>query len=489
MIRKLAISSAILLAAANFVACNSDVESTTTVSASSAIITSFSLTEDDDVLENLDSVFFSIDLAKGLIYNADSLPYGTDVTKLIPVISTMDGASLLELTVKRSGGSDTVYDYLTNSTDSIDFTNPVALRMISPDGATELNYTVNVNVHKMKPDSLTWSQVDRRELPSAFATPAEQRTTRSLDRLYCLTRYQSGYCISQSPADLGSLNDPDATMENWTNITPTFGFTPDVTTFTATDDALYILSTDGTLYKSADGGSSWSSTGEALNNIIGGYGTELLGNALVGSTWEIHSYPSGNVQALPQGMPVSGMSVPVCYKFALSPDPQLIFTGGRKADGTLSNATWGFDGSSWIQISKTGLPEGLEGVALIPYFTFNVSTSWNVTEYPTILAVGGRKADGSLNTTVYRSSDYGYIWSEADDLLQMPDFIPAMYDSQAYVIISVLQAPVAVTKVSKPIENWDCPYIYLFGGRKADGTLYNTVWRGVINRLSFKPIV
>ncbi|MDE6243060.1 MAG: hypothetical protein K2M14_03515, partial [Muribaculaceae bacterium] len=36
---------------------------------------------------------------------------------------------------------------------------------------------------------------------------------------------------------------------------------------------------------------------------------------------------------------------------------------------------------------------------------------------------------------------------------------------------------------------WECPYIYLFGGRDADGKLYDTVWRGVINRLTFSPII
>ena len=39
------------------------------------------------------------------------------------------------------------------------------------------------------------------------------------------------------------------------------------------------------------------------------------------------------------------------------------------------------------------------------------------------------------------------------------------------------------------IINWDCPYIYLYGGLDAQGTLHNSVWRGVINRLTFVPII
>ncbi|MDE7443730.1 MAG: hypothetical protein K2M65_06190, partial [Muribaculaceae bacterium] len=44
------------------------------------------------------------------------------------------------------------------------------------------------------------------------------------------------------------------------------------------------------------------------------------------------------------------------------------------------------------------------------------------------------------------------------------------------------------SRAVSPIEQWECPYIYVFGGYDADGKLQNTVWRGVINRLSFKPI-
>ncbi|WP_302265615.1 DUF6242 domain-containing protein, partial [uncultured Duncaniella sp.] len=46
-------------------------------------ISSFSLSKDDSVLRALDSVFFSIDLINAEIYNADSLPKGTDIRKLV----------------------------------------------------------------------------------------------------------------------------------------------------------------------------------------------------------------------------------------------------------------------------------------------------------------------------------------------------------------------------------------------------------------------
>jgi hypothetical protein len=47
---------------------------------------------------------------------------------------------------------------------------------------------------------------------------------------------------------------------------------------------------------------------------------------------------------------------------------------------------------------------------------------------------------------------------------------------------------VPASRATAPITQWEVPYIYLFGGYDSEGYLYNSVWRGVINRLSFKPL-
>ncbi|MDE6288980.1 MAG: hypothetical protein K2M00_09380, partial [Muribaculaceae bacterium] len=62
------------------------------------------------------------------------------------------------------------------------------------------------------------------------------------------------------------------------------------------------------------------------------------------------------------------------------------------------------------------------------------------------------------------------------------------YSSQAIVISSTLHGNINLPKISKPSETWECPYIYLFGGINAEGNTSNNVWRGVINRLKFKPV-
>ena len=65
--------------------CNDDGTVLTSESYSSVAISSFHLSA-NDAIAHLDSVYFSIDLERAQIYNADSLPYGTDVTALVPVV-------------------------------------------------------------------------------------------------------------------------------------------------------------------------------------------------------------------------------------------------------------------------------------------------------------------------------------------------------------------------------------------------------------------
>ena len=119
------------------------------------------------------------------------------------------------------------------------------------------------------------------------------------------------------------------------------------------------------------------------------------------------------------------------------------------------------------------------------------------------------------SNTVYISYDFGITWKEADSYLQFPEDYPDFSAAQAYVIDYTLHArstfgngawrdltprtipcwatPAANvddirSRVSKPVTSWECPYIFLFGGKKADGTLLPHVTRGVINRFTFQPL-
>ena len=116
------------------------------------------------------------------------------------------------------------------------------------------------------------------------------------------------------------------------------------------------------------------------------------------------------------------------------------------------------------------------------------------------MIVGGTKTDGTLNRTVYISYDNGVNWGQGNELLQLPKEIPTMTECDN-VVMNVRKKPSfpdAWKKAARRSHNvevdgdniyWDCPYIYLIGGFGSDGKLYDTVWRGVIARLSFTPII
>ncbi len=492
----------LLSTVAAIVGCNSDSEYISTTS-SSAVVTSFSLAEDDSVLENLDSIYFSIDLVNALIYNADSLPYGTKTDKLVANIG-IEQCSAAELYVSRANQSDTVINYLTNSTDSIDFSNgPVTLHLTSYDGVTTRDYSISVNVHQIEPDSLYWSSLDRKSLPTSFGVPARQKTVELGTSVYCLTGVDDKYCLAVS-------SDLDSWQWQIEELTP--GFTPDIDSFNATSEALYILDDQGRLYSSSDG-LTWSDCGVVWSHIYGGYGSTLLGVETDNGTYYHASYPStGSSAAVEEDCPVSGTSQLITFENDWDIAPQAVMLGGRLSNGSLTSSAWGFDGTTWAKLSGNSF-DAREKMTLFAYFTYKTDTdNWSVTKYTTLIALGGMTATPEVQNEVYISLDQGIHWKLADDLLQLPDYIPAMADAQAIVFsttmksVSTLSASwesfapkslprwwsvkqaAASTKATAPITEWECPYIYLFGGTNSQGALYDTVWRGVISRLSFKPL-
>lgn len=485
------------------VSCNSksDDDQEIVYSSANTIISAVSLQENDKVMEHLDSVYFSINQEEGLIFNADSLPYGTRMNGFVPVISTM-GASKVELAIPRPNLSDTVISYLENTTDSINFGNgPVKITVTAANGISTRTYTMKINVHQVPTDTLVWRRAQQSNLPSIFAVPEQQRTAATASAIYCLTAAQGRYCIA-------SAINPAAT---WTSKEVTMPFTPRIESFSATDDALYILDEAGALWRSTDA-ASWTSTGKRWDNIYGNYGTELWGSMNENGKWSRESYPTNKKQACEEAFPVSGTSQTVNYVFEMSTRPQILITGGETASGQLSKDTWGYDGNSWVCLSAKGLPYALKDAVVVPYFidSFKPGTI-RATRRSALVAMFGQRQNGELNDTVFISKDFGIHWEKAGKELQFSRSFPARTAAQGFVYNETLSSrglgslmwrelgtpalPVGarliapLSRAATLPESWDCPYIYLFGGVSADGQTYNTLWRGVITAFTFRPII
>lgn len=471
-------------------------------------VSSFSLAKDDSVLTGLDSVYFSIDLVNAVIFNADSLPKGTKINKLIVKIGT-SSASACDLTFNQwETERDTTISYIDSPNDSINFANgPVKLTVKSYDGLSTRDYTIKVNVHQVEPDTLYWAQAARRNLPSGLSAPKEQKTVEYDGKVYCLT-------LDGRQASVASTVNPF--NNDWTTSTATLPSGAVVNSFSASTEAFYILDSNGRLYKSADA-LTWTSTGARMDYLYGGYDGCALGARKDSDGWKHVSYPASTEYAIPNGCPVSGTSQMLLYETKWSSKPLAIFVGGCDAAGNVVGSTWGYDGEVWAKISTRDIDERTD-MSLFPYFTPRVNTkSWRVTERSVLLAVGGRyesTAGEVVSKSVYVSYDQGITWDEASSYLQLPDYIPAFANAQAVVIDTELNesmsrsmpdgwtafsgtrlpawatpVPFAHTsRVSAPITEWECPYIYLFGGEALNGELYDSIWKGVIRRFTFKPL-
>lgn len=500
MLKKFIIYTILSTVTLGFIACNESSDEPE-ITSSNVMITSFSLSANDSVLENLDSVFFTIDLNNAIVYNADSLPFGTNISRLVVNIGTT-GSSVAELSVPRKGQTDTIIDYLRNSTDSIDFSNgPIKVHLVALDGLAQRDYKIWVNVHKMKPDSLYWNKLSRNNLPSAIFGLKTQKTVSYKGQAYCFTGNGSQY-------SLATTTNP--TNWRWSQAEIQFPFTPNINSINATSDALYILDTDNNLYTSADG-KEWSSCNTNWHYIYGGYENTLLGVKNVDGKYFHVTYPATNEVLANEDCPISGTSQLVYFESKWSDTPQALIIGGRLADGSLTGYMWGYDGSTWAKISQNSI-NNREGMTFLAYQTFKTNTdNWSVTEYPTLIAFGGFDSEGYPSKKVYTSIDMGLHWKLGDDLLQFPEYIPEMGNAQAFIFSRtmtarstssswvdypskdlpswwIINSPIS-TRASQYPNEWECPYIYLFGGYDKAGNLYNNVWRGVINRLSFKPLI
>lgn len=460
--------------------CNSsyDVNEYTYVYSSTAI-TGFSLTANEHILNNLDSVFFSIDLDKGEIYNAQPLPYGTDISRMVLTIET-DECSATDILFKTKWGSDTTVNYLTNATDSINFAKgPVTIHVASFDGSAGRNYKVWINVYEQPVDSIYWTQMTGK-LPSSTNAIRQQKTIEAAGKYFMLTASSAAYSIAvtDDPFDKDSWQPREVEFD---------AFSPVVSSLTGTTDGkLYILDENDALYVSDDEGETWTvCDGVTMANIYGAFGDKIVGCLTDDDGKTLTRVYPGQAEATvaPGDLPVSGTSEMVCMTVRWGVEPQGYIVGGRKADGTLSGDTWGFDGEKWALISN-GTLAAAEGRTVFPY-TFNETDTmtWRTTEREVLVVMGGKLADNTLVKTVHYSNDMGMHWFEADKFKQLPPELKPRYSASAVVARHEI-----TSRAVRPITEWDAPYIYLTGGYDVNGTFLPEMWRGVLGYLTIKPL-
>lgn len=473
----------------------------------SVAVTSFNLRANNSIMSKLDSVFFSIDLDHGVIYNADSLPKGTDISRLSVNISFKESPDLAEIEMTGGKHKQGVVNYRSNSSDTIDFTGRVILTVGR--GDLQKTYRLKVNVHNTDPDSLMWAKIENTSLPSRLANPKMQKSVSIPDnQVVCaLQESDNTYTIAVSENILNN---------KWRKAAVQMPDDVDLRSLAFADNHIYILNNSGSLFASdfnpedPDIKTSWTDTGKVWSVIIGPYNSSIIGLSAQSGTLRHTHYPEtsdisdSNAAA---DFPIADLSNLALVSSKWSTTPTALIAGGLKSDGTISDAVWAFDGHKWVKLTTSTLVQ-LRGASLVPYYSYRQSSQlWIKHEYPAWLILGGKMANGSNNTRTMISYDNGINWQRGSEQLTLPDFVPALYEADAIVMSTPERADLsdAWTKMSMPAIyrlpkrltyeldgyniSWQCPYIYLMGGSKNNKELNDLIWRGVLARLTFAPLI
>ena len=309
-------------------------------------IVSFSLSSDS--LSMLSSVKFTIDQINGQIFNADSLPYGTEMKyKVTGTISYVNSSVVNGMEVFQLATGDTV---LWNGSDSLDFSQPIIFKVNAYDGMTNKVYRAWINIHQVQPDSMVWSMDGPLPVPAAVKSQKTLLRNQSEDTyiyMYVQTA-AAGYQLFRSST--GTL----AWSEVGLSGLPASGLL--LKQITELEGRLYVAAETGELYSSSDG-ATWQQVAEApqikaLYGVVGSGDKQTPALLAVVETAEGLQFASMTArqvwtmgEAVPAEFPVSGFAT--ANYFAMHFD-YLLAVGGRSADQTLLNSTWGTrDGLNW----------------------------------------------------------------------------------------------------------------------------------------------
>ncbi len=204
---------------------------------------------------------FYIDQQQKLIYNTDSLLYGTDPSKVICSISTLSSGTAVWAYTNTSGSDSLVYY---SSTDSIDFTTPRKLRVYNMRGTAYREYTVSVNVHQQTGDELSWSSTSYSNLSQV----AERKIVNNNGTLYLFGNV--------SGATIGFKKNG----ASWTQLSGSLS--QDAYKSMVVKNGTFYTLSNGSVMSSTDG-TSWSTvaTVSGLTQFIGASNANLY--ALTGS--------------------------------------------------------------------------------------------------------------------------------------------------------------------------------------------------------------
>lgn len=190
-----------------------------------------------------------IDQLDNRIYNADSLPVGTDVSKVTFTTFNVRNSVCIE---SLTSGADTLFAL----TDSTDFSQPRRLNVYSEDMQSKRTYTMELRVHREEADTFAWQRVAGGPL-TPVAGFVKNRTICVGRSLYVFGQEADGSCqLLFTPTDAPSFASA-------VHIDTDSGAPLDVRSVQHFGDSFYALA-EGRVVTSADGSGTWTDAGCTL---------------------------------------------------------------------------------------------------------------------------------------------------------------------------------------------------------------------------------
>lgn len=382
--------------------CNKDSQSTVTVS-SETEITSFSFAKLDS-FPSVVNTKFTISLYAsqdtGLITNLDSMAYKTPVHRLVPKL--LFKATPSSATIMLPDGNTIAM----TGKDTLDFSQPVILRIISSDQTNTKYYRVVVNVHQVDPDLMDWQRLNDAVIPEGTAAT---KGVVLADRFYLFAN--DGFKTSVYQSADGATWDAGTVVSSL----PSNCLVREILAVNTPAPALYYCQ-DGIVYTSTDG-TTWQTEDLSAETYI----PRVMLMHFNDSTWLVAEHNTAHTfhlavrdgdswrtdaTPLPKGWPLSDFTAVTFTSTSLRPRVAII--GGYDTEGNSLSSLWNIEYSAADGYRFANFA--------IQYPPFSAVVGASAVWYgKRCYLFGGVDADAQyLSSTALVSDDEGLTWLPID---------------------------------------------------------------------------